>query len=840
VKFLRSKRGLGALAALVLILFLFRPGVYRLRTRIAGSIGVALGRKVTIDNVRVHLLPRPGFDLEGLIISDIPEFSSEPMVRAQEVSAAIRLRSLLRGRLEIATLSATEPSINLVRNEQGRWNLASLLERSAHLPTAPTGNRASADRPAFPYLEANQARINFKLGQEKKAWALTDADVALWQDSENAWGARISAQPTRTDVNLTDTGLIQINATWQRAPSLTDAPLQVAAEWKKGQLGQITKLFSGRDRGWRGDVSFNATFSGTPRALQVQSKIEIDDFRRYDIMNNAGVRLSTDCSARYSSVERILQGLECDAVTGTGAIRLSGTMGPLTDAPPYDLILAVQRVPLSSALQLLRQSKKGLPDDLIANGRLDAEFRAMRSASAAAQWSGKGVATDVRLSANGGSDQISFGDVPLSLADADARRDKSKRSTSRLNNNEPEEAHLNVGPFPFALGGIAPATAGGWLTLTDYRLFLRGDTEIERAYRLADAIGVSGFRPVANGAAKVDLTISGSWQGFQAPTTLGTAQLHNVHTGMRGLNPEIEITAATVVLGPDTVSLEKLSARIGATHWSGSVSAPRHCGSGSCVFRFDLAADQLSSATIAEWFAPHPAKRPWYQILRSSEAQGKSPLVAIQANGRLQVNRFRLKSLDATTVAAQVELDRGKVTLRDVQAQVLQGRHQGLWVIDASAQPLHYRASGTLQGISLAQVGVAMNDPWVTGTADARFDLASTGATFADLLAHADGQLKFAMQNGSFSRLELPDAAKPFPVHLFAARLQVKNGTWNLNAGRIESHDGIYQISGTASPTGLNMVLTRGDEQSWNVTGTLLKPRTARAGRTEARTVIKP
>ncbi len=205
--FLRSKRGVAALAALLLVLFLFRPGVYRLRNRIAITIGSALGRKVALDNVRLHLLPRPGFDLEGLVIYDDPAFSAEPMIRAQEVSAAIRFRSLLRGRLEIATLSATEPSINLVRNDQGRWNLASLLERNAQIPAAPTGKRASERRPAFPYLEAGHARINFKIGQTKKSYALMDADVALWQDSENSWGARIKAEPVRTDFNLTDTGL---------------------------------------------------------------------------------------------------------------------------------------------------------------------------------------------------------------------------------------------------------------------------------------------------------------------------------------------------------------------------------------------------------------------------------------------------------------------------------------------------------------------------------------------------------------------------------------------------------------------------------------------------------
>jgi AsmA protein len=235
---------LAVIAALFLILFLWRPGIYRLRNRIAGSIGNALGRKVTINNVRLRLLPRPGFDIEDLVIYDDPAFSAEPMVRAQEVTAAIRLRSLLRGRLEIANLSATEPSINLVRNNEGRWNLASLLARNAQIPVAPTAKSGSERRPAFPYLEASSARINFKIGQTKKSYALTDAEVALWQDSENSWGARLKADPVRTDFNLTDTGVIQIDAIWQRAASLQTTPVQIAVQWQKGQLGQVTKLLS--------------------------------------------------------------------------------------------------------------------------------------------------------------------------------------------------------------------------------------------------------------------------------------------------------------------------------------------------------------------------------------------------------------------------------------------------------------------------------------------------------------------------------------------------------------------------------------------------------------------
>jgi AsmA-like protein len=831
---------MAVLSALLLILFLFRPGVHQLRNRIAGSIGSALGRRVTLDTVRVHLLPRPGFDLEGLVVFDDPAFSAEPMIRAQDVSAAIRFRSLLRGRLEIATLSATEPSINLVRNAEGRWNLANLLERSAKIPAAPTGKPPSERRPAFPYLEAGHARINFKFGQTKKSWALTDADVALWQDSENSWSARLAAQPLRTDFNLSDTGLLQLNATWQRASDLRATPVQVTAQWQQGHLGQISKLLSGKDRGWRGGVSFAADLSGTPENLLIRSQVSIDDFHRYDIPGGQNVRLSTQCSGRYNSLDSTLSGLSCESPVGEGAIRLRGSLGSITTAPTYDLTLVAENVPLLSALRLLRQAKKELPADLSAAGHLDAAFHAVRTGSGPALLTGKGAAADAFLSSNAGKNEITLGDVPLTLVSADAKRAKTGKARSKEKEGEPAEAHLKIGPVPLAMGAAGPATAGGWVSASGYRFFMRGDTEVKNLYRLANTLGVRGFRPAAEGLARVDVSYSGPWQGFAAPAMLGTALLRNVRTGMRGLNPPIDIASATMILESDSVFLTKISALTGATHWSGSVKAPRPCAPPGCVFQFDLAADQLSASDLAEWFTPHPAKRPWYRILTSSEPEKKSPLLAIQARGALHVNRLVLKKVAATQVATQLALDRGRITLSALHAQMFQGTHQGNWVIDVSAQPFHYQAAGTLQNVSLADVSLAINDAWATGTADARFNLTSSGNNFLDLLAHAEGELKFAMQNGTLARVELPGAAKPFPVHLFAARLQVIDGAWKMSAGRLENRDGIYQVSGQVSGSGLDLVLTRSDEQTWNVTGTLLRPHAALVNRTQAKSATKP
>jgi uncharacterized protein involved in outer membrane biogenesis len=83
VSFWRSKRGVLTLGVVLLLaLFLIRPGANRLRTRIANSVSLALGRPVDIAAVKLRLLPQPGFDLENFVIHDDPAFSAEPMLRA--------------------------------------------------------------------------------------------------------------------------------------------------------------------------------------------------------------------------------------------------------------------------------------------------------------------------------------------------------------------------------------------------------------------------------------------------------------------------------------------------------------------------------------------------------------------------------------------------------------------------------------------------------------------------------------------------------------------------------------------------------------------------------------
>jgi hypothetical protein len=137
-----------------------------------------------------------------------------------------------------------------------------------------------------------------------------------------------------------------------------------------------------------------------------------------------------------------------------------------------------------------------------------------------------------------------------------------------------------------------------------------------------------------------------------------------------------------------------------------------------------------------------------------------------------------------------------------------------------------------------------MDDDWISGSADGTFDISGATDSFHSLPARTDGRLQFVMRNGTLPHLEIPGSPVPLPVHRFTGELGLQKGVWQLSAGRLETRDGLYQVSGTASPgSAFNFILTRGDEQSWVVSGTLTKPEVAPARRTVARRIdtnVKP
>ena len=846
MKFFSSKRRMAVAAALILLaLFWLRPGASQLKSRIVSSISAGIGRPAEVGSVHLRLLPQPGFDLENLVVYDDPAFGAEPILRASEVTAELRLTSLVRGRLEIARLDLTEPSLNLVHSESGRWNLEALLERTAHIPLAPTGKAKSEPRPGFPYIEATSGRINFKNGAEKKPYALTNADFSLWQDSENTWGLRLKAQPFRTDMNLNDTGLLQVTGTWQRAEKLRDTPLQFTVEWSRGQLGQITKFFAGNDKGWRGGIQIDLALSGTPAKLSIASGIAVEDFRRYDIPNGKALRLAGHCDGEYSSLTHEFHGVMCSAPVANGLVALKGDLG-LPGSHRYGIEITASDIPASAVMVLAQRAKRNLPEDLTAEGRLRGDFSLQEDAAAGTKprFEGHGEIADFRLSSLTNKAEIGPETVPFVLASGLGGGTRmAARSLTGMKISQ--GARIEFGPFVAGSGRGGTPTIRGWVNRGGYSCAVVGETEIGRTLRLARMVGVPALSSSAEGTAQVDLQIAGSWTGesngtaagFAGPQVTGSAKLRNIRVTLRGTADPIEILTAEMQLAPEAVRVGKLSAKTAGSAWTGSLEMPRGCSSpDSCAVHFVLNTNQASLGQLQEWVSPGAKRRPWYQVLGPNSAGGPSLLANLHASGRVSADHFQISGLDASHVSASLVLESGKLRLSELTADLMGGQHRGEWQADFSVKPAACSGRGSFAQLSLTRLAAAMKDPWIAGTAKASYEL--KGPCPADFWQTAEGTLQVDVTDGVLPHVLLGEYPGPFKVTRMVGEGRLRAGQIEVSDARVDSPSGNYLLSGTASLTReLDFRLARISNTvaspGYEISGTLSDPKVTPLARVE-------
>ena len=840
MKIFSSKRRVAAAAAVaLLLLFLVRPGGSRLKSRIILSLSAAVGRPVDVSSVHVRLLPRPGFDLEGLVVYDDARFSSEPMLRANEVTADLRLMSLLRGRLEVARLNLTEPSLNLVHRVGGGWNLESLLERTARLPLAPTGQPKSEPRPRFPYIEGSSGRINFKNGPEKKPYALTSADFSLWQESENAWGVRLRALPFRSDMNLNDIGQIRVDGIWQRASTIHETPLQFSVEWTRAQLGQLTKFFTGNDKGWRGEIQFDATVTGTPATVNISSTVSADDFRRYDITSGKALRLAARCDATYDAHIHSFQDLVCNAPVGTGLLRIEGSAG-LPGSHRYALALTVDSVPASSVGAVAQRVKKGLPEDLMVDGTVQGKFAIAEDAIANAKprFEGRGEITDLQLRSTEENAEVGPQTLPFLLTNT------ASGGTTRAGPGvrPPQEARIELGPLAMEHRAGA-ATIRGRIAHSGYEFDVSGDAEVGRTLRMAHLFGLPAPSTVAQGTAQLNLQIAGSWAKFAGPQIAGSVRLRDLHVALRSSSEPVAINSAEIQFAPDALHVAKLNASAAGTTWKGSLEIPRGCAQPeNCTVRFALSADQIALTQVTEWEKARAKKRPWYQVLESGQP-APSLLTRVHASGRVTTDRLILHNLSATKVSAMVSLSEGRLELSSLDADAFGGKHRGKWVADFSLRPASCNGSGDLAGVSLRNVADAMKENWIEGTASASYEI--KGPCSANFWQAAEGKLdQLNITDGSFPHVFLADHGSGLRIQRFKAEVRIHDGIIEVREGLLNSAEATYELSGTATlnrEIDFKIVRERSAAAvaAYTITGTLAQPRVAQvSGAEQAR--LKP
>ena len=798
--------------------------VNRYRKRVADSIGRALGRQVSVSGIELKILPRPGLVLSEFVVADDPSYGAEPMLRAATVTASIRLTSLWRGRLEIGTLDLDNPSLNLVRRPDGHWNLEELVERTSQVVSAPTTKTRPESRPRFPYVEASAGRINFKLGLVKKAFAFTDADFALWLESEDQWRIRLKGRPVRTDVGISDTGTFKLDGRFQRGFGPRDTPVNLKLTWTDGPLGQLTTLIYGHDRGWRGGLTASATLTGTPAALGITLDAQVDDFRRYDIALGEALRMRSHCTGTYSSSVDTLGDLQCESPVGPGLITVRGSIqGWLGDA--YDLGISAQQVPAERLVALARHAKKDLPADLTASGDVEAVFAVHKAHGAMPVWSGGGRSEQFALHAAVLTEDLQVGEVQFVVPGVVATRGRHLVRLPANSGNSPG-LQLVVKPFPLTLGATSPVTVSSLFDRDHYSVKLNGETELARLLNVGKALGVGTPGVGLAGTAQVDLEVAGPWVGFAPPAPSGKLQLRKVTAELQGVSEPLQIASATAMLANQAVKVTSFTAAFDpGPEISGSAGFPVHCTAPeTCVVRFDAHVDDVSLARLNRLVNPAFRPQPWYHLLAPWQRR-EDALLKLRASGRFTVGHMELGAAVANNVSGMAELAAGTLRLSDLRADLLGGHHNGAWSADFTTSPPRFAGSGTVAHLSMTQLASLMHDNWATGAMDARYSLAISGMTAAALRDSANGSAVLTWTGGSLRHVTLDNRGAPVAFSDFTGTVSLQNGILNLTDCKLQSAGGSYVVKGTASlDRSLDLRFESTGGRAYAISGPLDKP----------------
>ena len=131
-------------------------------------------------------------------------------------------------------------------------------------------------------------------------------------------------------------------------------------------------------------------------------------------------------------------------------------------------------------------------------------------------------------------------------------------------------------------------------------------------------------------------------------------------------------------------------------------------------------------------------------------------LRTLQATGKLRVGRMRARGTDIADLRAAVKSAGGRVEVAPISLRTHGGSINGRVTLDSPAQ--RAATSGSLAGVQLRRVvGNIGGRLAVEGQANGTFDLASTGATVAQLKRALGGNLAVDVRDGALVGIDLTD-----------------------------------------------------------------------------------
>ena len=672
----------------------------RLQHKLTARLESVFGRPVQVGRYDFSLWGGPTLEAQSVTFSEDPRFGYEYFLYAESLTVRLRWQSLLRGHIELGTISLTRPSLNIVRNSAGDWNIAEWLPKPSGNFSSPGASGSSPSPPSttvrFGRLEVNSGRINFKRADEKLPFALVSVNGYIQPDGPGRWSMNLEAVPTRAAVVVQQAGTIYV-AGHVGGTSSRLRPAVLDLLWGDASLSDVLRLARGYDFGIRGNLALIVHAQTEEDTWVLQEHAEFRGLHRWDLAfrpDNPSVNVTAKTTLYPLASSLSITDASIEAPHSFARALANFSWGPPTIALPHAKVLPA---PPPVQIELL-QSQFALSDVL-------AWIRAFHSQ----------VAPDAILRGFGGL-RARFSGWPLNLVSASGVIDGANLSSALL----PVPVHLSRVQFLFdhdrfllspstisyaasdnpsstppdvlSAGSLHVETLAGPASseFPTYHLF----GNLPQVRDLVATAGVLGWNISRGwdlaGPVRCDLR----WQGAKFPwqtEPVGTIDWGGEPAGASLLTPflnqPVTQIRARADLKPGARHIALSSADAFGSHWTGTFD--HHDGGPG--WQFALAADHLATSDIDRWLNPR-----WRQsfldrmlpFLNSSSPSGGVP-ENLSAAGRIAVDQFTLAPYTLHHLLGDLKIGGRHIQFSGANAQFYAGTLDGSLDAQLTAVPAY-------------------------------------------------------------------------------------------------------------------------------------------------------
>jgi hypothetical protein len=816
----------------------------RYRRGLQAGLERTLHRHVTFSRVSLQVLPRPGFVIENAAIQEDPAFGFEPFVRVDRIECDVRWQTLLGARLSFSRIRLEHPNINLVRRAGEGWNVERLFlvltdadltnggprndrataaglgsggPQSGGIGSAPSGAPAPpgpASAPlssGLPDLEVEDGRVNFKLGDNKQALAITEMRAQLSFDQARSYlRFRLVGYPVRRDLPLPTPGAVEVSGEWKPGRDLR-GPLDVVVRARDALVYDWAPLVTGHDTALYGVLDTELHVTGSSRNLEFQGTGRLSELHRWDqIPPSDPMPWSIIFRGRVDRErDRVL--LEAtEASFADSHVYLSGTIDYPSNARELNLALSLERSRIEDVAALLGRIWT-LKAGFGIRGQIDGTL-AVQGPWAEPRYTGLLAARNVVLATRSATFPVS--DFAVNIDNRGARLDPVLVTLAPRVVLEAEGAlERGAKTFPYEL------------TLSCKTVPLRDVVSFGRAL---------GMRTLERWNAEGSGTASFRFTGVLPPTSRpalkGRAELRAARLAIPGFTEPINVPRASIQVNGTQIIVDRLQAVLGTSVFSGRLE---HQGDRHSPWIFDLHTDNLDLAQGASWFVALPHRNPGPLVRQfprlaslAVEREVASNLFSsVNARGRFSASKltYRNVCLDNFQTTAEITGRVIRLSSSVFQTRGAQGRSSGR--LDLTGRPARLAADVSLSGVLLQSLAphlpIALRGARGTMSVSGHFE--TTGLSQEEMWQNLQGRAEVIAKDlslagfdpvGTFVRLAGQGALEPlrgpagfrtatlsFEVH--DRRVVLKKTALNYSGARLilsgdRGFDGIVNLHVTA------------------------------------------